>query len=138
MNEKKYSILVIEDDPDIRRLLSRALVLEGYETVLTGSADQALSQLANRLPDLILLDYRLPGMSAETFRRVHETHPIYSKVPIVLMSGERDLDILAIRFGIKNLVRKPIDLADLAEVISRAISEPAPAQYKGIRDPSLF
>ena len=113
------SILIVEDDADIGQLLARALSLEGYETTLTGNGKDALSALSERLPSLILLDYHLPGMSWNDFRRAHQAHPEYQRVPVVLMSAESGLED---KFEPEKFLQKPIELDSLLQVVRSNIA----------------
>ena len=62
-------ILVVDDEATMRRLLEKLLRMEGYEVVLAGSGEQALAELARGGADTVLLDMRMPGMSAKPAAR---------------------------------------------------------------------
>lgn len=82
--------MVVDADPDARRLLRRALETEAYDVVEAGDAREAMALLTIRAPDLILLDLVMHG--SEAFQIAHEvrTHPEWSEIPIVVMTG-RDM-----------------------------------------------
>ena len=79
-------ILVVEDEPAVQRATCRMLELEGYVCVPANDAEQALDTLAaGRIPDLMVIDIRLPGMSGpELALRIH-TH--YPRIPVLFVSG---------------------------------------------------
>ena len=78
-------ILVVEDDPTVRRILERALALAGYEVVAAGSQREGEALCAERLPEVILADYTLPdGTGVDLAAHCRERDPA---VAVVLMSG---------------------------------------------------
>jgi len=80
---------VVDDDQAMRENLSECLASEGYVCWLEASADDALRRLELEweLPDVILLDLRMPGMTAAEFFSRMKERPIWATVPIVLMTG---------------------------------------------------
>ena len=79
-------ILVVEDEPAVLRATCRMLELEGFSCIPVGDADQALEALgAGQIPDLMVIDIRLPGMRGpELALRIH-TH--YPRIPVLFVSG---------------------------------------------------
>ena len=93
-------ILVIDDDPQIRRVVRVILVGEGYEVVEARSGDAALLKFRDFLPDLVLLDLNMPGMNGlETCRALRET----SDVPIIFLVDQQPIR-LDMTFPISNKV----------------------------------
>ena len=80
-------ILVIDDEPQIRRSLQVNLEGEGYAVATAADAEQALQAIANRTPDVIVLDLLMPGMDGIALtRRIRE----HSTVPIIVLSAIGD------------------------------------------------
>jgi CheY-like chemotaxis protein len=79
-------ILVVEDEPAVLRATCRMLELEGFACLPTDNAEQALDALgAGRIPDLMVIDIRLPGMSGpELALRIHTRYP---RIPVLFVSG---------------------------------------------------
>ena len=79
-------ILVVEDEPTVQRATCRMLELEGYICLPANDADQALELVAaGRIPDLMVIDIRLPGMSGpELALRIHSHYP---RIPVLFVSG---------------------------------------------------
>jgi CheY-like chemotaxis protein len=79
-------ILVVEDEPTVQRATCRMLELEGYTCVPARDADQALEAVSSgRIPDLMMIDIRLPGMSGpELALRIHTQYP---RIPVLFVSG---------------------------------------------------
>lgn len=105
-------MLVIDDEPQIRRALRVALTAEGYGVDLAETGEQALDQVAVAPPDLIILDLGLPDMDgAEVCARVRE----WSDVPLIVLSvrdGEKD-KVRALDSGADDYLVKPFGIAEL-------------------------
>lgn len=87
MPEVKKNILVIEDDPDLVRLLQDALEGEGYAVSLALDWHQAQSHLQKTVPDLVVLDILLPGASGfEVLRRL-KSNPATKNVAVIILSN---------------------------------------------------
>jgi two-component system, OmpR family, KDP operon response regulator KdpE len=102
----------VDDEPQIRRVLRVALIGSGYEVLDARSGEEALDQVRNVPPDLVLLDINLPGMSGlETCREMRRS----STVPIVMLSV-RDTGkdkVNALDAGADDYVTKPFDMEEL-------------------------
>lgn len=105
-------ILVVDDVEDNRVLLDRALKSSGYATMLAESGREALSLMSLQVPDLVLLDWMMPGLSGlDTLRAIRELHPS-SKLPVIMCTavGEEMSVVAALRAGATDYVTKPISL----------------------------
>lgn len=131
MSSKK--ILVVEDEPDISELIRFNLSLEGYLVESVFSAESAWDQLSSNSPDLILLDWMLPGMSGLEFCQKLRKHPNFQKIPIVMLTAknqETDL-VIGLEAGADDFVNKPFSpqvlLARISSVLRRSNQEPSKA-----------
>lgn len=108
--ETKQTILVVEDDPDLTRLLRFRLEREGFAVRHAGDGGQALAALdAPPLPELVILDVMLPVMSGfEVLARMRET-PALANLPVVLLTGSsREEDVLrGLEAGATDYLTKP-------------------------------
>ncbi len=105
-------LLVVDDDPPIRRFLRAGLDSEGYRLVECETAADALAQAATRAPDLVLLDLGLPDLDGlEVVRRLRE----WSDVPVIVLSARgQDADkIRALDAGADDYVTKPFSMGEL-------------------------
>ena len=115
-------ILVVDDEQDIRDLVSGVLDDEGYQTRTASTADAALEQVDERLPALILLDVWLRGSSMdglELLKIIKQKHP---HIPIIVFSGHGNIDtaVAAISLGAVDFLEKPFQAEKLLHMISKA------------------
>ena len=122
-------ILVVDDREDSRRLVGKVLGHHGYEVIGAGTGADAINIAQTQLPDLILMDIRLPGMidGMEATRRI-KALPKLAHIPILAMTASvkpEDMQT-ALDAGCNDFVSKPIDIDELprrvAEHIARASS----------------
>ena len=115
-------ILVIDDDPEIRFLLSTSLQLEGYRVEALDSGEKALLQLVEKpRPSLMILDLVMPGLSGiETLRRLRE---LQRDLPVLVLSCQNSPDAIveAIQSGASDYLVKPFEDAKLQNCISRLL-----------------
>jgi nitrogen regulation protein NR(I) len=114
-------ILIIDDDYQIRESFEKLLTEEGHEVLTAASGETGLDVLRSVLPDLVLLDLRLPGMSGlETFVSIRE---IESKLPVIIMTafGTTETAIEATKLGAFDYILKPFDIPDILKLITQAL-----------------
>jgi two-component system response regulator VicR len=107
-------ILVIDDDEDILEILHLVFRDEGYNVVISNSSDAA-GRIHELSPDLILLDINITGSArngAEICAEVKEHYP-ERKTPVILISAESDISIIASECEADSFVRKPFDIYQL-------------------------
>lgn len=108
--ERRPLIQVVDDDPDLRRLLHSFLGTFGYDVVATDAGERALADFALHRPDLVLMDANLPGMDGFTAcREILRRYPEL-RVPIVMVTGRQDEQAVdqAFAAGAEDYVTKPI------------------------------
>src|SRR5690242_19387847 len=100
------SILVVEDEPPIRRYLKNVLEIQGYRTTFADTGHAALAQVMGQHPDVVLLDLGLPDIDGlEVTRRLRE----WSQVPIIVLSVRDDdtTKVAALELGADDYLTKP-------------------------------
>ena len=121
------TVLVVDDEPRIRRVLLTTLTSQGYSVIEARSGDEALEKIRSERPDLILLDMNMPGMSGlETCRTIRET----SDVPIIMLTvrdTERD-KVQALDAGASDYVTKPFGFDELIARIRAALRRFVPTE----------
>jgi len=116
-----HSVLVVDDEVNIRKTLDGVLSDEGYKVLAAESAEKALDALSRSLVDAVLLDVWLPGMDGlEALKRIRETYPL---LPVIMISGHGTIDmaVKAVKNGAFDFIEKPISLDKLLITLSRAI-----------------
>ncbi len=115
-------VLVIEDDNDIRRLITDALRNAGLDVVAAVDAGQALRTALARKPAAVVLDIGLPDFDGTQFvARWRERRPDASDVPIVIVSGRADRREIASLLGAAYVCGKPFIVDDLVDQVERAV-----------------
>ena len=116
-------VLIVEDDKAIADLLASAINEErGYEAFSVESADEALSAMGRTLPDLVVLDIRLPGVSGLGLYDRIRGDPRFQSIPVVFETGEGREYAQALRDrGIATYIRKPFDLDELVRFVKRLV-----------------
>ena len=115
-------ILVVDDEADIRGLLSEILAEEGYEIEVAADAASARRAAARQEPDLVLLDIWMPDMDGITLlREWNEKNTLHC--PVVMLSGHGTVEtaVEATRLGAFDFVEKPLSIAKLLRTAERAL-----------------
>ncbi|MGD8370176.1 MAG: response regulator [Syntrophobacterales bacterium] len=111
MEEK---VLVVDDELEIRDLLSEVLQQEGYDVLLASAGEEAIELAKGETPHVILLDVRMPGIDGIEVCKRLKTDPKTQYIPIIMITGYDENKIAAIEVGADDFVNKPIDLVELA------------------------
>lgn len=122
---RKPLILVVDDEPQILRVMRASLPPRGYEVVTVRSGQEALDQIQKEMPDLIILDLVMPEMSGlEVCRHVRE----FASVPILVLSakGSEHDKVIALDLGADDYVTKPFSMDELLARV-RAVLRRIPA-----------
>lgn len=116
-------ILIVDDEDDIRMLISGVLEDEGYETREAASAEAALEEVATRRPNLIILDIWLEGSRLDGMELLHILRREHPEVPVVMISGHGSIEtaVQAIKIGAYDYIEKPFKTDRLILIVSRAI-----------------
>jgi two-component system, NtrC family, nitrogen regulation response regulator NtrX len=116
-------ILVVDDEADIRELISGILQDEGFETRLAHNSDAALSELAQRRPSLVVLDIWLQGSKMDGLDLLLAIKERMPDLPVVIISGHGNIEtaVAAIRRGAYDYIEKPFNADRLLLVVGRAL-----------------
>ena len=119
----KLKVLVVEDDDAIREMLVMVLGQADFLVVAVPSAENALQVLAENTPDLILLDWMLPGISGVELARQLKNDDSYSDLPIILLTarGEEEDKVRGLEIGADDYMTKPFSPKELVARI-RAVT----------------
>lgn len=113
---RKPTIMVVDDQPRNMKIVSELLSLSmGYEITQAGSGEQALAQLEDSIPDLILLDVMMPDMDGVETCKLIKENPALADIPIIFLSAadDKNLIVQALESGGVDYVTKPFSRAEL-------------------------
>ncbi|WP_027364418.1 response regulator [Desulfotruncus alcoholivorax] len=124
MTKNTETVLVVDDQPGVRRLICEALLDDGRLVEQASNGMEALKKLAKKKYRLILLDIKMPGMNG--LETLNEIRKVDSGVPVVMMTAYSELDILEKISG-KGVdhISKPFDLNELRALVNNIISREA-------------
>ncbi|HPE72979.1 MAG TPA: phosphate regulon transcriptional regulator PhoB [Candidatus Competibacter sp.] len=127
MNAKH--ILIVEDEQPIREMISFALAGVGYEVREAADARQAQAAISERLPDLILLDWMLPGISGIDFARRLKKEDLTRELPIIMLTAraEEEDKVQGLESGTDDYITKPFSPRELVARIRAVLRRGGPA-----------
>ncbi|WP_412063637.1 response regulator transcription factor [Rubrivirga sp. IMCC45206] len=115
------SLLVVEDDDDLRETLARRFREEGYAVDTAAAGPDALDAVAERVPDLVILDVMLPGLDGvEVCRRLRAEHPLLYILMLTAKAGELDR-VVGLEVGADDYVTKPFSLPEVVARVRAAL-----------------
>ncbi len=126
----RNSVLLIEDEPEIREMLTFSLERAGFDVVAAATAEQALDILDGPLPQLLIIDWMLPGMSGVELARRLRRDPLTADLPLVMLTarGEESDKLKSFDAGIDDYVTKPFSPRELVariKALMRRVGNPA-------------
>ena len=116
-------ILIVDDERDIRELISEILIDEGYTTRLAGTSEDAMREITSQPPGLLILDIWLKDSDMDGIDILKKVKSDYPEVPVVIISGHGNIEIAvaAIKQGAYDFIEKPFNIDQLLVVIRRAM-----------------
>jgi two-component system phosphate regulon response regulator PhoB len=125
------TVLIVDDEPDLRSLLDFNFRSGGFETALASNGEEALRLVAQRLPDLVLLDLMLPDLPGTEICRRLKSDPRTRDVPVIMLTARGDeIDrIVGFEVGADDYVTKPFSAREVVlrarAILRRAVARPA-------------
>ncbi len=118
---KKMKILLIDDDEWIRDSLNLFFESEGCHITVLETAEEGMEELKEQAYDIIIADYRLPGMDGlELLKRINESYPKVMKI-LITAYGSKEVIAEAHRIGVQDFIEKPFTTNTIEESLSRLI-----------------
>ena len=110
-----FTILIVEDEDAIREMLMMVLAQAGFLPISAADAEDAQKALDENLPDLVLLDWMLPGISGVEWARRLKKETIYREIPIILLTarGEEEDKVRGLEIGADDYITKPFSPKEL-------------------------
>lgn len=122
---KMARILIIEDDTNIRKLISVNLVARGYEVIEAEDAQEGLTKLRYASPAILLLDIKLPDMSGWEVLKIIKDNPAYPAIPVIVITaslGNINPDYpLSSNEHLRKVLKKPINIQELTQEVKEAL-----------------
>jgi two-component system, OmpR family, phosphate regulon response regulator PhoB len=130
---KTSRVLIVEDEPSIAELIAINLRHHGFEPIIAGDGEQAQRELDAVLPDVILLDWMLPGASGLSLARKWRSAPRTKPVPILMLTARSDEPdkIQGLDAGADDYITKPFSTQELMARIRAVLRRRAPEQVMG-------
>lgn len=115
-------ILIVDDEADIRELISGILSDEGYDTRVAGDSDSALAEIDKRRPSLLILDIWLQGSRLDGLEILEEVKSKHKDLPVIIISGHGNIEtaVTAIKRGAYDFISKPFETEQLLILVDRA------------------
>ncbi|MCW5626713.1 MAG: sigma 54-interacting transcriptional regulator, partial [Burkholderiales bacterium] len=120
-------VLIVDDDPDLLRLVSIRLQSAGFDVTTADSGERALALLSARMPQVVVTDLRMGGMDGMAlFDQVHRANPV---LPVIVLTAHGTIPdaVAATQRGVFGYLTKPFDGRDLVSQVSRAANLSVPA-----------
>ena len=116
-------ILIVDDEKDIRELISEILIDEGYSTRLASNSNECINQIYDNPPSLLILDIWLKDSHMDGIDILKKAKNDYPNVPVVIISGHGNIEIAvsAIKQGAYDFIEKPFNIEQLLVVVRRAM-----------------
>jgi two-component system OmpR family response regulator len=126
----KRRILVVDDEPDIRRLVAEALEASGYDAHTAANGAEALREASLSLPDLVLLDIMMPGMDGFAVYERLRQKPVDLRSPIIFLTARREINdkLLGFEKGAADYITKPFHIKELLARVKVHLGELGPSK----------
>ena len=119
-------ILVVEDDPDVRRVIVECLGLIGYAVTEAPNGTEGLAAIASSKPDLLVVDYAMPDMTGAEV--ISKARALVGDLPVILATGYADMAAVERLAGKPAILRKPFDINSLGTAVANALELDAERQ----------
>ena len=123
-NIRSRVIMIMDDDRDLLEMIDRKLHSDGFDTLLSLNGENFRKIIAKRRPDLILLDLQMQGIQGEDICHDIKSNPATASIPIIIFSGNANLQTIADECGADAVMDKPFELKKFDAIIRRFIPRP--------------
>jgi CheY-like chemotaxis protein len=121
-------VLVVDDDPNIRRMICAALKRDGYTFLEAPNGRDALDLMRGEHPDVVVLDLMMPVLSGWDVLRERMSDAELRRIPVIIVSANRDPEVAhAVSQGICAFLPKPFDIGALSALVRSCMPPPAPS-----------
>lgn len=132
MPERPNRVLVVDDDPHIRRMMIASLRRDGYELLEAANGARALELMKDDAADLVVLDLMMPGVSGWDVLRERARDDELRRIPVIVVSANREPALAeAVHSGVSAFLPKPFDLQTLHAVVRSCLEQQGPSGSNG-------
>ncbi|SUJ25798.1 Transcriptional regulatory protein CreB [Sphingobacterium spiritivorum] len=121
MNDK--TVLLFDDDINILEVCSIILAEAGYKVETSQTSHDIIEKAAEVNPDVILMDNWIPDIGGIKATQLLKAHPDFNHIPVIYVSANNDIHVLAETAGADAYLAKPFDLADLENIVEQVLTE---------------
>jgi two-component system chemotaxis response regulator CheY len=119
-NHRTKNVMIVDDDNDIRDAISQILEYEGYNVLQASNGQEGIERLRQQdRPSLILLDLMMPVMNGWQFQSELQNQPDLSKIPVIILSADGNIQQKSEGIGVAGYLKKPIQLDTLLDTVKR-------------------
>jgi two-component system phosphate regulon response regulator PhoB len=119
-------ILIIEDEANIRKLISVNLMARGYDVIEAEDGQEGLSKLRYASPSILLLDIKLPDMTGWEILKIIANNPAYPPIPVIVITASlgstNPEDVLSKNENLRKILKKPISIPELTQEVKEALN----------------
>lgn len=128
------SVLIVDDESAIREMIAVALEMAGYSCAEAANANDAHSLIVDNKPDMVLLDWMMPGTSGLEFARRLRKDESTADIPIIMLTakGDEDCKIKGLEAGVDDYITKPFSPRELVARLKTVLRRTTP---KGVEEP---
>lgn len=123
MSKQKTEILIIDDQPGVRKLLEEVLSMEGYSINLASNGTQAMELISSTRPDLVLMDVKMPGINGLELLKVLKEKATQINVIMMTACIEQEIIEEAKKYGVEHYINKPFDLEEVCSILKQVLNE---------------
>jgi len=125
---RNFTVLVVDDDPNIRRMIVAALRRDGYDFLEAPNGREGLDAMRAERPDVVVLDLMMPILSGWDVLRERAGDPELQAIPVIIISANRDPEVAtAVSQGICAFLPKPYDIGALSALVRSCMPRDAEA-----------
>lgn len=119
---KNIRLLIIDDEADFRKAISQGLSRRGFEVSEAANGEDGVKALRGALPDIVLLDQKMPGLSG--IGTLKEIRKISDSLPVIILTGHGDFEtaMAGIRLDIVDFIQKPVEIDQLSDRIHKLLA----------------
>ena len=117
------TVLVVDDEEDLRESVSMALEGQGYEVILAGDGKEGISAALEHSPSLVLVDYRMPELNGVEFLNSLRSTEGLAETPVVIITVDPELELRknASQLGIQGFLVKPFSMEELMQTVTNLL-----------------